>query len=476
MNFIIYDLILLVLFVIFVSTFLYIKRDKLKKEGLLFLYKTEWGIKLINRVGNKYKKTIKFLSYVSISLGYVLMAGVIYLFYTIVKVYIFRPDIVARIKVPPIMPLVPYIDKVVPDLPAFYFTYWIIVIAIIAVTHEFSHGIFAAYNKVKIKRTGFGFFPFFLPIFLAAFVELDEEKMAKKKKFSQMAILSAGVFANILTAIFFIIIIFLFFATAFAPAGVSFDVYAYSNIPISNITSVNGILLDNHSYEKVLELANMDGLNKINVDGKNYFLTKEIISNQIKDSNRIFVYDDAPAIKSGLHGIITEIDGIKITSRESLSKELKKHSPGDEILITTKTEKENLEYQIKLEENPMNKNVAWLGVGYFNEVPTKGIRGTIYRLITSMKEPNVYYESKLGDWGNFIFDLLWWIILISFSVALVNMLPVGIFDGGRFFYLTILGITKNEKAAKKSFSFMTYLFLLFVLVLMIFWAISFIKA
>ena len=39
---------------------------------------------------------------------------------------------------------------------------------------------FAVYNKIKVKTTGFGFFPFFLPVFLAAFVELDEKKMAKK--------------------------------------------------------------------------------------------------------------------------------------------------------------------------------------------------------------------------------------------------------------------------------------------------------
>ncbi len=49
--------------------------------------------------------------------------------------------------------------------------------------------------------------------------------------------------------------------------------------------------------------------------------------------------------------------------------------------------------------------------------------------------------------------------MVCFSIALVNMLPVGIFDGGRFFYLTILAITKKEKIAKKAFSIITYLFL-----------------
>jgi membrane-associated protease RseP (regulator of RpoE activity) len=53
------------------------------------------------------------------------------------------------------------------------------------------------------------------------------------------------------------------------------------------------------------------------------------------------------------------------------------------------------------------------------------------------------------------------------------MLPAGIFDGGRFFYLTILAITRSEKIAKKAFSFFTYIFLFVVALLMVLWIKSF---
>jgi len=49
------------------------------------------------------------------------------------------------------------------------------------------------------------------------------------------------------------------------------------------------------------------------------------------------------------------------------------------------------------------------------------------------------------------------------------MLPVGIFDGGRFFYLTVFALTKSEKIAKKAFAFSTYLFLFILLLLMAAW-------
>jgi membrane-associated protease RseP (regulator of RpoE activity) len=99
--------------------------------------------------------------------------------------------------------------------------------------------------------------------------------------------------------------------------------------------------------------------------------------------------------------------------------------------------------------------------------------GKIFTAMSSFKEANVHYEPKFDGWSWFIYNMLWWTILISISVALVNMLPVGIFDGGRFFYLTVLGITGSEKVAKRAFSYVTYFFLFLLLVLMFFWAISF---
>ena len=469
MSFIIYDIILLVLFAIFISVFLYTRKKNLKKEGLLFLYRTRWGIKLINYVGKKYTKTLKVLSYVSIGLGYCLMISVFYFFYTILKIYISRPDVVSAIKVPPIMPLIPYINKMVPGLPEFYFTYWIIILAIIAITHEFAHGIFAAYNKIKIKTTGFGFFPFFLPVFLAAFVELDETKMKTKRKISQMAILSAGTFANVLTAILFFIIMWLFFSLAFAPAGVVFDDYSYAFVAISGISSINNISLMNPDYEEIIPLIKNTTFNEIKTKDKNYIGVKGFS----EDNEFIVLYDDAPAIKSELIGAITTINNEKITSIENLGIELDKYSPREKINIITKVNNEKREYEIVLGENPQKEDSAWLGIGFLSR-ESKGILGKVSEIVSSFKEPNVYYEPKFNGWSLFIYNLLWWIVLISISVALINMLPVGIFDGGRFFYLTILGITGSENKATKSFKFMTYFFLFLLLVLMILWAWSFI--
>jgi len=469
-----YDLIFLAVFLIFFSSFLYTRKKNLKREGLLVLYKTKWGIKIINYLGTKHKKTIAVSGYVSIFVGYALMISVLYMIYSLVKVYLFNPTIVKAIKVPPILPLFPYLPQVfkLEFLPPFYFSYWIIIIAVIAITHEMAHGIFAAYNKIKIKTTGFGFFPYFLPIFLAAFVELDEKAMAKKKKTPQLAILSAGTFANVITAFLFLLILFGFFSLAFSPSGVIYDSYATSTITISAISSINGISLQNVSYEKILNLSNAEGLNNITFNNETYLATKEVLESQKNNEINIIVYNDAPAIRANLSSIITEINGIKIDRVEKLKFELEKYIPGDEIVITEKTDAGSLDKEIILGENPNKPGVAWLGIGFFVK-DSGGFFSKILSKLASFRNSNIYYEPKFDGFSIFIYNLLWWVVIISITVALINMLPVGIFDGGRFFYLTILGITGSEKIAKRAFVFSTYLFLFILVLLMALWIFRF---
>ncbi len=474
MNFVIYDIVLLTAFVIFVSIFLYRRKKNLKREGFLILYKTSAGIKAINKIGEKYKKLLNVLSYVSIALGFLLMAGMLYLFGRIVWIYVFNPEIVSLVKVPPIMPLLPYLPQVfqLNFLPPFYFIYWIIIIAVVAISHEFSHGIFAANKKVKIKSTGFGFFPFFLPIFLAAFVELDEKKMQKKKISHQMAILSAGTFANTLVAILFFAVLLLFFWIAFTPSGVIFDTYTYSVVGISAITSVNNVHVSNISYNQLLSLANTSALADVKTNDSEYFITENFLTQQKNNQGYIYLYDNAPAIKANLPNTIVRINGINVNNEEQLGKILMNYSPGSNITITALNGNSYQDYKITLGQNPQNKSAPYLGIGFMS----RGSTGIFNKIMSwfSFKDSNVYYKSNF-EAAEFIYNLLWWLVVISFSVALVNMLPVGIFDGGRFFYLTILAITKSKQKAEKAFKFMTGLFLFLLLVLMVFWAVGLFK-
>jgi membrane-associated protease RseP (regulator of RpoE activity) len=475
MNFIAVDISLLIIFVIFISVFLYKKRKNLKKEGLLFLYKTTWGMKLIDKIGKKYKKTLNVLSYVTIGIGYLLMASMLYLFGKIVYIYVAYPSIVRSIKIPPITPLVPYLPQAfkLDFLPPFYFTYWIIILAIIAITHEFMHGIFMRRHGIKIKSTGFGFFPFFFPIFLAAFVEQDEKSMNKASPFKQMAVLAAGTFANVITAIVFFLVMILFFTLAFAPAGAQFNTYSYSIVSLAGITSMNNISIENATYGYILNLSKADGLNQIEANNKTYLINKAGLEIQKNTTTYLILYDNSPAIQNNMDGAIIKLNEAPIKDWVSFGEELSIYAPGDKVNITTNNGTVIKNYEITLGKNPDNASKPWVGIGYAKQA-RKGAFGKLIDWISSFKKEYIHYEPKF-EAGTFIYDLLWWLVLISISVALMNMLPMGIFDGGRFFYLTILVLTKSEKKAELWFKISTNFLLFLFAVLMVFWGLSFIK-
>jgi len=60
MNFYLYDIIFCIIFITFVSIFLYKRRDKIKIEKPFMLYRTQFGIKLIEKIAKK-KKLLNFL-------------------------------------------------------------------------------------------------------------------------------------------------------------------------------------------------------------------------------------------------------------------------------------------------------------------------------------------------------------------------------------------------------------------------------
>ena len=170
--------------------------------------------------------------------------------------------------------------------------------------------------------------------------------------------------------------------------------------------------------------------------------------------------------------MIIEINKIKIENQEKLSQELSKYSSGDQIIIKTKYNNTINSYEIKLAESPLQENKAFLGISSFNS-NNQGFKGLLYKFFTFFEDPSTAVKPKFNrNSVIFIRDLLWWIIIINILVALFNMLPIGILDGGRFFFLTILSIVKNEKIAKKVSKLAAYLVLLIFILIMASWFIA----
>src|SRR3989338_6260120 len=276
MSFIAYDITFIVLFSLLVALFLYTRKHNLKREGLLYLYRTKFGLQLIEWTSKKYARILRPLQYVVIASGNLLMAGMIWLLVKLSYSYMTSPSLAQQLRVPVLTPLIPYIDRLsaVDFLPPFYFTYWIVIIAIIAIPHEFAHGIFARLNKIKIHSTGFGF----LGPFLAAFVEQDEKQMKKAKKFDQLSVLAAGTFANILMTLLFGLILILFFSTSFSPAGVNFNAYSLDVINVSSISAITGTYIENST------------LLNINANNKSYFVDGQMLNDSLSTKELLIAF------------------------------------------------------------------------------------------------------------------------------------------------------------------------------------------
>lgn len=461
-SFMIYDISFLVLFSIAVIWFLIAKKKLLGREGPIFLYRTQVGVKIIDKIAKKNKKLLSGLAYVIVATGYVLMATMMWMLIRLIPFFA-DPVNVKLIKIPPLMPLIPYLPSIfkIEWLPPFYFTYWIVIIALVAIVHEGFHGIYSRLHNIKVKSTGFGF----LGPILTFFVEPDEKKIQKTKIFPQLSILGAGVFANVLTAIFFFFIMWGFFSISYVPAGAMFNSYSYTGIDITTLNEA----------EIINETVALDGLtlNKIILDGKEYFIWEEYVNTyQDYESGTILAYHNYDALKQQLRGAVIQINEAQIRSHSDVRQEIDKYLPGETVKIITKDKEEILEYNLLLSEDYNQPNRTVIGIGVL--IPsTSGVRGFFYKMLNSFRDQTVLYEPKSGSQlTEFVYFLLWWLVLINIGVALFNILPLGITDGGRYWYLTVLAITKSKKIAEVSFKLVTAAILGIFVLLMVFWFIG----
>ena len=465
-SFWVYDVSFLILFSLFVVWFLSSRKKSLSRQGIIFMYRTQFGVDLINYVGDNFKKILHGLKYVIVGVGLVLMGAMIWMLGQTVGIYLLYPEITKVIKAPPIAPLIPYFPKLFgmeSFFPPFYFTYFIVALAIVAIVHEFSHGIFMRLFKIKIKSTGL----VFLGPILGAFVEEEKKGFEKKKKLEQMTILGAGVFANLIFALIFYGLYVAFFFSSFAASGYVFDSYALAIVPLDSIEGFG-------EYRNLTSVLTANGT---------FYLDNELAVQLEGDGEYLLAYTEAPAILAGMCGpifragnvaacaAIIQADDVAIKNRNDLRWFLESREPGDEVVFVTEDDEGVTNYDIVLGEHPENSELAYLGVG--NNVGGKSnfIRSLLGKFM-GFKETSTYYKPVWDvDLVYFIYHLLWWVMIINLLVALFNMLPLGMLDGGRFFYLAVLSVTRSKKVARWAYGIAGYGILFVFLLLMFFWFI-----
>jgi membrane-associated protease RseP (regulator of RpoE activity) len=206
-----------ILFYAAIFLFVYIKRNKFERQlKVIFIYRTKWGLPLMDSLAAKHRELIKIIGYIGIGIGFVGMAVMAFFLFKGAYDIFFVPN-----APPTVSPVIPGVK--VPGGLYIPFVHGIISIFIVAAVHEFFHGVVARAHNIPVKSSG----PAIMGPFFAAFVEPDEKRLEHNSDVAQYSVFAAGPFANVLLSIFVALILAWVFnpliGAIYHPEGVSFD-------------------------------------------------------------------------------------------------------------------------------------------------------------------------------------------------------------------------------------------------------------
>src|SRR3989338_4522554 len=130
-----------VAFIAVLTIFLLLKRKNLDTKQIIpyflyfSMYRTKLGLKLMDAVAKRYRKLMVYIGYFGVFIGFVGMAVISYALVSNIFMLFTKPE-----STPGVGLVLPFKVKGVFFVPFFY---WIIAIFVIAVVHEFAHGLIA---------------------------------------------------------------------------------------------------------------------------------------------------------------------------------------------------------------------------------------------------------------------------------------------------------------------------------------------
>jgi len=293
-----------------------------------------------------------------------------------------------------------------PFLPILYG--WLAIVCAIIV-HEGAHGIIARNRGLNVKSSGL---LFFLVIPIGAFVDVDEEQIAKAKSKDSLRVMAAGVAGNVVVALACLLAV-LVIVNGLTPV--------VSGVFISEVT------------------------------------------------------EGMPAEAAGLlpEDFFVSIDNVSFGSLEDLLMFFEDKNSGDTVqVIVARGEKleERFSTSVTLTASEDNRAIMGVLVGdmTFDE------RLTFYRTLTPetlslyMVPPSLvpglvpfsdslipFYTHGLGAQWHVYANIFFWLWFVNVNVAVFNALPIYPLDGGRMFNISLKSIL-GRRVSEKTISRITY--------------------
>lgn len=352
-----------------IAIFLFLDRKNIEVKGIILLRRTNKLNAIVEKISTRYSKILNFLGQISIFSVFVSFG--IFLYFSIQQ--IFQPPKIAPVQI--LLPSIPGIcsSSFILCVPAHL---WLIIVPIVAFSHEFLHAFIAKANGIKIKSVGYAF----ILIFPAFFVEINDKSLKKADLTTRLKVYSVGSFGNFLmTLIALLFLLFISFLISKNFGGLMIE--TINNTP-AYYSNLSGILLKINN----IEINNLNDLIRLHKK----FMPKQSIT--IETSEKIYniTLDENATI------------GIKIVGEAYYPKTFfaKKYK--------------NIILPILLS---MREFFFWLlilnfGVGLFNLLPIKPLDGGLFF--------SDLLERKFKKGGKVLYNLLSFSTLIIFLILILR--------------------------------------------------------
>lgn len=201
--------------VIWVLALLFKDKLKIDVEGPILMRRTTRLRDFIDSIAQKSPRFWR---------GFMTVGIPVSIFFTALMIYLIAISLQTLLQAPAASPILPGVDY--PGNPIYIpLGYGLIALATVLVIHEFSHGILARAEGIKIKSIGLALFA----VIPGAFVEPDEEEISKASKLTKLRIYVAGSISN-LTLAGITFAIFYLISSFFVPAAFHADGLLVSSV------------------------------------------------------------------------------------------------------------------------------------------------------------------------------------------------------------------------------------------------------